>query len=568
MGKKTADLMPRLSSSSRTAAAAAPRYVEFDEEIYLRLNPDVRQAVASGQFRSGLDHFERYGRAEGRPVQGLANQPRDKIIMSGMPDLGREPERPPAFALDAIKLSHAGGLFVVGWLNDALDPIDSLDLYFSNWSIAFDGNSLARLRRTDAEAALGDGPPHAYGFWGFLFGARKLPGSVCSVVVRLKSGLELSCLVTADIVTDEELRRIALGHLAGTQYFGNPYFEAVAAIEPAIGAQIVDFNKMLSRRAVSGPYVERFGRSGRRYAATIVVCLYGKPEYMFLQQAEFARLPGIQDYEFIYVSNGPEIAEPLLKEARLCALIYGIDMSVIILSANAGFGAANNVAAAYASSERVIIMNPDVFPHSADWASAHSALIASRPAAETALFGVPLYYDDGSLMHGGMYFCSDTAPRFAKGRSGEVSILRVEHYGKGAPPKTAQFTAARPVPGVTGALISTQKSWFERLGGFSPDYVFGHYEDADLCLKSLAAGRPAWLHDLPLWHLEGKGSARRPEHEGGSAVNRWLFTKNWGELVRRELLGPAPAHAALQPGAKVVEELAEEVAKPPRRARA
>jgi hypothetical protein len=52
------------------------------------------------------------------------------------------------------------------------------------------------------------------------------------------------------------------------------------------------------------------------------------------------------------------------------------------------------------------------------------------------------------------------------------------------------------------------------------------------------------LQDLRLWHLEGKGSTRLPQHEGGSVVNRWLFTKTWGEAVQQDLLGPAPAHAA------------------------
>jgi GT2 family glycosyltransferase len=220
-------------------------------------------------------------------------------------------------------------------------------------------------------------------------------------------------------------------------------------------------------------------------------------------------------------------------------------MSVIILNSNGGFGAANNLASAYASSDRLIIMNPDVFPNDARWIEKHSALAAALPAAQTALFGAPLYYDDGSLMHGGMYFDLDTMPNFSKSRRFETSLLRVEHYGKGAPPDSAQFIKARPVPAVTGAFMSLDRSWFETLGGFTPDYVFGHYEDADLCLKSISAGRMPWLHDLRLWHLEGKGSVRKPQHEGGSIVNRWLFTKTWGDFVAADLLGPAPAYAGL-----------------------
>jgi GT2 family glycosyltransferase len=101
------------------------------------------------------------------------------------------------------------------------------------------------------------------------------------------------------------------------------------------------------------------------------------------------------------------------------------------------------------------------------------------------------------------------------------------------------------VPAVTGAFISVDQGWFDTLGGFTEDYIFGHYEDADLCLKSLEAGRAPWLHDVRLYHLEGKGSTRQPAHEGGSAVNRWLFTRSWGEMVTEGLLGPAPLHPLL-----------------------
>jgi ectoine hydroxylase-related dioxygenase (phytanoyl-CoA dioxygenase family) len=38
----------------------------FSEREYLDMNPDVRAAVKSGVFRSGRDHFERHGLAEGR----------------------------------------------------------------------------------------------------------------------------------------------------------------------------------------------------------------------------------------------------------------------------------------------------------------------------------------------------------------------------------------------------------------------------------------------------------------------------------------------------------------------
>lgn len=44
------------------------------EDAYLKSNPDVAQAVASGQFRSGLQHFEAFGKIEGRTWGGQGNR--------------------------------------------------------------------------------------------------------------------------------------------------------------------------------------------------------------------------------------------------------------------------------------------------------------------------------------------------------------------------------------------------------------------------------------------------------------------------------------------------------------
>ena len=126
------------------------------------------------------------------------------------------------------------------------------------------------------------------------------------------------------------------------------------------------------------------------------------------------------------------------------------------------------------------------------------------------------------------------------------NLLRVEHYGKGAPLWAPEYVASRPLPAVTGAFISMDRAWFEKLGGFNEDYIFGHYEDADLCLKSLQAGTPAWLHDLRMWHLEGKGSHKQPQHEGGSLLNRWLFCRTWESTIVPDLLGRNPSHPLLR----------------------
>ena len=149
-------------------------------------------------------------------------------------------------------------------------------------------------------------------------------------------------------------------------------------------------------------------------------------------------------------------------------------------------------------------------------------------------------------MHGGMYFEFDTGVSLDAGRVSQRQLLRVEHYGKGAPTWATRFTTPRPVPAVTGAFMSVDRGWYEKLGGFTEEYVFGHYEDADLCLKSIQAGTVPWIHDIRLWHLEGQGSHRLPVHEGGSLVNRWLFTNTWSEAVSNGLYGPEPTNPILR----------------------
>jgi len=239
----------------------------------------------------------------------------------------------------------------------------------------------------------------------------------------------------------------------------------------------------------------------------------------------------------------------VLREARSASLAYGLALTVVILAGNAGFGGANNAAAAIARSRRLVVLNPDVFPRDRDWARKHAELLHARPRDRTRLFGIPLYYDDGSLMHGGAFFEIDTGLSLASGVPQPYRMARVEHYGKGAPNTATRYTRSRPVPAVTGAFLSADAAWFGKLGGFTEDYVFGHYEDADLCLKSTRGGTVPWLHDLRMWHLEGKGSTLLAQHTGGSLVNRWLFSRTWLAMIADGLCGPAPRRTGFETAA-------------------
>jgi hypothetical protein len=48
---------------------------DFDESFYLGANPDVAEAVAHGSFSSGREHYELYGRGEGRAPLSIESGP-------------------------------------------------------------------------------------------------------------------------------------------------------------------------------------------------------------------------------------------------------------------------------------------------------------------------------------------------------------------------------------------------------------------------------------------------------------------------------------------------------------
>lgn len=521
----------------------------FDEVGYLRLNPDVRSAIEIGQIASGYSHYLLYGRSEGRALPDTPREPRNVILTTPHDDAAQSGifPREVRCSIDALIIAPKGGLMIVGWIDDVSHPLSCIRIIGPDWRVVIDASRFLRVRRADVENAIGGRRLHAFGFIGFMHFEQGGDGSgPMRIELWQSGGFSTTIQSSPTFVEDVELRDTILAHLAGASFFGNSCIESMSYLERGVGAELVRFNKWITRRIVSTPYVERFGPQGRSPRGTIVVCLYGKPEFFFVQNCLYAGLPGIEDYEFVYVSNSPEMAETLLREAQCANLLYGLPTSIVILPGNAGFGAANNAAAQIARSDRLLVINPDVFPRDVDWAKKHTELLNSAPADQSRLFGVPLYYDDGSLMHGGIYFEVDVGLSLSGGTPSPARLCRTEHYGKGAPAGSVQFNRSRPVPAITGAFISVERSWFEQLGGFTEDFIFGHYEDADLCLKSIEKGTAPWLHDIRLWHLEGKGSTRRPHHEGGSIVNRWLFSSTWLSVIENGLKGAAPTHPLMQ----------------------
>ena len=75
---------------------------DFSEADYLAMNPDVADAVARGELESGRQHFERFGKAEGRTSRATSVQK----LMGGTP----------IFSTDYPKHQNALNIFGKTWV--------------------------------------------------------------------------------------------------------------------------------------------------------------------------------------------------------------------------------------------------------------------------------------------------------------------------------------------------------------------------------------------------------------------------------------------------------------------
>jgi GT2 family glycosyltransferase len=564
------DTSPRLprQPGDQTLTTALPEQSvpDFDEANYLRAYPDVAAAIQRGELASGLEHYLLAGKAERRlelPQYRLvaAPQPAGPASKSAAdPRGGTARARGPGAGVDTMMVSESGAVFISGWTDDRQNPMVAMNLRIGR-TARHSWTSFPRMRRRDVEESLRFAGSYQHGFWVFA-GSDDRPGprpspreAGCVLELCYSDGAAAELNRVPVTVTDTELRDIVMRYFAACEYLGNPAVEACISLDGGAGDAFIAFNRSISRGFASQALVEQFGPTQRKPKVSVIVPLYGIGDYLFLQSSLYApqmdsngnnnggnkgrdQAHDIAAYEFIYVVNSPELIDRLHRELRIAQMIYGLTQTLVTLPGNAGFGVANNIAARLARSDRLLFLNPDVFPCDPGWARRHLDVLANLPPEQTRLFGSSLYYADGSLMHGGMYFEVDACFHPTPEGMTRRSMIRVENYGKGAPPWASQYVASRAVPAVSRAFLSIDRVWFEKLGRFTEHYIFDHYEDADLCLKSLRQGFPAWLHDIRMWHLEGKGSRRSAQHEGGSLVNRWHFARTWIPTIDPGLLGP------------------------------
>jgi len=281
-----------------------------------------------------------------------------------------------------------------------------------------------------------------------------------------------------------------------------------------------DLRPLLARRPVEPPRAEtvEIVAATALPALSVVVPLFGRPLLLRAMLAGAAALP--PDAELVLVCDDPDLAPFARNYVRDRAPLIRRPTRLLVNAANYGFATACNLGAAAARAPVLMFLNSDA---SIEDASALPAGMAAIRDGRFGTIGFRLLFEDGTVQHDGMCF---------ERHRGYDDLWLAEHPGKGLPPRPAD-PGVESVPAVTGAALMIAADWFAELGGFDPGYARGDFEDADLCLRSAAAGRPSGiLRTGRIVHLERQSIG--PDNPSSRALT-WLnanrFNDRWGAYL-------------------------------------
>jgi GT2 family glycosyltransferase len=187
-------------------------------------------------------------------------------------------------------------------------------------------------------------------------------------------------------------------------------------------------------------------------------------------------------YEIIIVDNGSTdrtqkvFARDIGSGAGLNSA-FAISARIIYIRnpENLGVSKALNTGAARAQYSVLCFMHNDVIVHEKNWTSSIREFITTRPdAGVVGLFGAKTVREDGSF----------------RGKS-------IVHAKIDSPSMRKSFET---VAVVDGMLLAMKKAVFEKVGGFSDDFIV-HFYDKDISLKAITGNYVNYVLKIPFEHV-------------------------------------------------------------------
>jgi GT2 family glycosyltransferase len=218
-------------------------------------------------------------------------------------------------------------------------------------------------------------------------------------------------------------------------------------------------------------------------------------------------LAGDPDFHVVVVDNAcPE---------RSSETLHGLDVEIVRMGRNAGFGSACNAGAARGVSSTVLFLNPDARIAPED-AKMLAGCIDRYP--NCGAIGPHLFETNGELQ-----LSMRRAPTL---RSAFAEALWLHHLFPRAAWSSeiirTGYDAPAEVDWLSGAVFCVRRSAFEAVGGFDEGF-FMYSEDTDLCARLRAAGFSVRYEPTPRAVHRGGGSAPRPRLRAHGAAARMRY---------------------------------------------
>lgn len=198
-------------------------------------------------------------------------------------------------------------------------------------------------------------------------------------------------------------------------------------------------------------------------------------------------------HEVVLVDNASTDGSVEFVRARFPAV------KLIASAVNRGFTGGNNLAAAHACGEVLVLLNNDTVLRS-DLAP----LLAELADPAVGAVGCRLAYGDGRLQPSFGY--EHTPARLVLSWIGLYRVRRLPRVFRRVEVDPAAYEVRQPdVAWVSGACLATRRSLWQALGGLDERY-FMYLEDVDFCRRLRARGlRVVYTPAAQVTHLEGGG---------------------------------------------------------------
>ncbi|OWJ84111.1 glycosyl transferase family 2 [Haematobacter missouriensis] len=169
---------------------------------------------------------------------------------------------------------------------------------------------------------------------------------------------------------------------------------------------------------------------------------------------------------------------------------------------NLGFARANNVVAAQARTEWLLLLNPDTECHEG---AVDNLLAFSKAHPEAGITGGRTVFRDGSLNAGSCFKRITLWSIFCASVGLTAAFPKSEVFNPEMMPDWKR-DSVREVDVVVGCFLMIRRELWNRLGGFDLRYYM-YGEEADLCLRARKLGyHPMITPDAEIMHIVGAAS--------------------------------------------------------------